>query len=135
MLVNSTIAAPVPVPGGRTAAWYMNAFKDSAAQVLVPVAGVAVAVTDAGALGLRSAAGTAEASAPPDGPVGAGEAEGAADGFFAVSDGAAAEPEAAAPPGPHAVRKRVAADMAAMASAAPRTRGPACVPYCMKSPD
>ncbi|MFD5813307.1 hypothetical protein [Streptomyces sp. NPDC127038] len=111
----------------------MNAFKDSAAQVFV--AGVAVAGTDAGASGLRSAVGAAEAPAPPDGPVDAGEAEGgAADGFFAVADGAAAEPEAA-PPGPHAVRKRVAADMAAMASAAPRTRGPACVPYCMKSPD
>lgn len=114
----------------------MNAFMDSAAHVLVFVAGVAVAVagTDAGALGVESPAGPAEAPVPPDGAVGVGEPEDEAVGFFAVPDGEALEP-ALSGPGWHAVMRSVAADMVAMASAAPRTRDPKCIPYSMKSPD
>ncbi|MFF3446170.1 hypothetical protein ACFYXJ_03395 [Streptomyces sp. NPDC002667] len=112
----------------------MNAFKDSDAQVFVFGTGVAAAGTDAGAFVVWSPAGSAEAPVPPDGAADAGVPEDVADGFFAVPDGEAAEP-AAAGPGWQAVIRRVAADMVATASAAPRTRGPECVPYCMKSPD
>ncbi|MGW0971476.1 hypothetical protein [Streptomyces sp. NPDC002516] len=120
----------------------MNAFKDSDAQVFVFGTGVAVAGTDAGAFVVWSPgafvvwspAGSADAPVPPDGAADAGVPEDVADGFFAVPDGEAAEP-APSGPGWQAVIRSVAADMAAMASAAPRPRGPKCVPYCMKSPD
>ncbi|MFD6550599.1 hypothetical protein [Streptomyces sp. NPDC058398] len=70
----------------------MNAFKDSAAHVLVFVAGFAVAVagTEAGTSDVESPAGSAEAPVPPDGAADVGELEDVAVGLFAVPDGEAA---------------------------------------------
>ncbi|MEU6277526.1 hypothetical protein ABZ871_34750 [Streptomyces populi] len=113
----------------------MNAFRDSAAHVLVFVAGVAVAGTEVGASVVESPAGSAEAPVPPEGFAVVGEPGAEAVGFFAVPDGEVVPEPAVSGPGWQAVMRRVAADMAAMASAAPRTRDPTCIPYCMKSPD
>jgi hypothetical protein len=113
----------------------MNAFRDSAAHVLVFVAGVAVAGTEAGALGEESPAGSAEAPVPPEGFAVAGEPVVEAVGFSAVPDGEPVAEPAASGPGWHAVMRSAAADMAAMARAAPRARDPKCIPYCMVSPD
>ncbi|MGW7610572.1 hypothetical protein ACWGKW_25490 [Streptomyces sp. NPDC054766] len=112
----------------------MNAFRDSPAHVFVFAAEVAVADAETGASGVDPPAGLAEVPVPPDEVAGDGEPADEAEGPAVLSDGEAVEPAASAP-GWHAVMRSVAADRVAIARAAPRTRDPKCIPYCMKSPD
>jgi hypothetical protein len=79
-------------------------------------------------------AGFADAPVPPVGVAGAGEPVDEAVGPVGTPDGEAAEP-ALSSPGWQAVMRSAADDTATIASAAPRTRDPWFVPYCMRSPD
>jgi hypothetical protein len=120
----------------------MNALRDFPAHGFVLGAGVAVADAETGVLGVEPPAGLAELPVPPDDVAGVGEpadeppdeSPDEAVGPAVPPDGEAVEPAASAP-GWHAVMRSVAADRVAIARAAPRTRDPKCIPYCMKSPD
>jgi hypothetical protein len=80
--VNSTIAAPVPVPSGRTAAWYMDALRSGRPQAFAPVDGVVVCAGEpdvADAAGVEGVEGV-EGEAEPEVEVDAAGLTGAPDG-------------------------------------------------------
>lgn len=123
MLVNSAIAAPVPVPDGRTAAWYAVTLRAFGAHV----------VTDAPE-GRETGDALAEGAVDVFAPDGfEAVAEGAADegvALVAVDDPEGEEPASAvSPPGWHALTA-TAAETAATAIAALRMP----FPYCMTPP-
>ncbi|MFD9467481.1 hypothetical protein [Streptomyces sp. NPDC060027] len=96
----------------------MNDFRDSPAHAFV--VGVAVAVTDAGIVGVKLPAGSVDDPVPPGDTAGSGEPE---DEAVGTPDGEAAEPVSSSP-GWHAVMRSAAAETVASARAAPRTRDP-----------
>ncbi|WP_323180711.1 MULTISPECIES: hypothetical protein [unclassified Streptomyces] len=96
----------------------MNDFRDSPAHVFV--VGVAVAVTEAGVVGVKVPAGSVDGPVPPGDTAGFGEPEDEAAG---APEGEAAEPVSSSP-GWHAVMRSAAAETVAIARAALRTRAP-----------